>query len=44
MLMKLEKRMVNILDQENREVVERFPLHLIRDPTAFTSNDPKVDS
>jgi len=41
MLMKLEKRMVNILDQENREVVERFPLHLIRDPTAFTSNDPK---
>lgn len=41
MMMRLEKRMVNILDQENREVVERFPLHLVREPTAFTSNDPK---
>jgi len=41
MLMKLEKRMVNIMDHENREVVERFPLQLVREPTAFTSNDPK---
>jgi len=41
MLMRLEKRMVNIMDHENREVVERFPLHLVREPTAFTSNDPK---
>jgi len=40
--MRLEKRMVNIMDNENREVVERFPLHLVREPTAFTSNDPKV--
>ena len=34
--------MVNIMDHENREVVERFPLHLVREPTAFTSTDPKV--
>ena len=34
--------MVNIMDHENREVVERFPLNLVREPTAFTSNDPKV--
>ena len=43
MSMRLEKRMVNIMDNENREVVERFPLHLVREPTAFTSNDPKVE-
>ena len=24
--------------------MERFPLHLVREPTAFTSNDPKVNS
>merc|ERR1719447_1854941 len=41
MLMRLERKMVNIMDYENREVVERFPLHLVREPTAFTSNDPK---
>jgi hypothetical protein len=23
-------------------VVVRFPLHLVREPTAFTSTDPKV--
>jgi hypothetical protein len=40
--MRLERKMVNIMDHENREVVERFPLHLVREPTAFTSTDPKV--
>jgi len=41
MLMKLERKMVNIMDHENKEVVERFPVHLVREPTAFTSTDPK---
>lgn len=41
MLMRLERKMVNIMDHENKEVVERFPAHLVREPTAFTSNDPK---
>lgn len=41
MLLKLERKMVNIMDHENKEIVERFPLGLIREPTAFTSNDPK---
>lgn len=40
--MRLERKMVNIMDHENKEVVERFPVHLVREPTAFTSNDPKV--
>ena len=40
--MKLERKMVNIMDHENKEVVERFPVHLVREPTAFTSTDPKV--
>ena len=34
--------MVNIMDHENKEVVERFPINFVREPTAFTSNDPKV--
>ena len=42
MLMRLERKMVNIMDHENKEVVERFPAHFVREPTAFTSNDPKV--
>ena len=33
--------MVNIMDHENKETVEQFPLGLVREPTAFTSNDPK---
>ena len=43
MLMKVDANSmgVNIIDQENKEIVERFPLHLVREPTAFTSNDPK---
>ena len=42
MLMKLDRGLVNIMDHENKEVVERFPIHLVREPTAFTSSDPKV--
>lgn len=42
MLMRLDRKMVNIMDHENKEVVERFPIHLVREPTAFTSSDPKV--
>ena len=43
MLMKVDPKSmgVNIIDQENKEIVERFPLDLVREPTAFTSNDPK---
>ena len=41
MLMKLDRGMVNIMDHENKEIVERFPIQLVREPTAFTSNDPK---
>jgi len=33
--------MVNIMDHENKEIVERFPIQLVREPTAFTSTDPK---
>lgn len=41
MLMKLDRGLVNIMDHENKETVERFPIQLVREPTAFTSNDPK---
>lgn len=41
MLMRLDRKMVNIMDHENKEVVERFPINFVREPTAFTSNDPK---
>ncbi len=41
MLMKLDRGMVNIMDHENKETVEKFPIQLVREPTAFTSNDPK---
>ena len=41
MQMKLDRGLVNIMDNENKESVERFPIHLVREPTAFTSNDPK---
>lgn len=41
MLMKLDRSLVNIMDHENKEIVERFPLGLVREPTAFTSSDPK---
>ncbi len=44
MLMRIDRgngKMVNIMDHENKEIVEQFPLGLVREPTAFTSNDPK---
>lgn len=41
MVLRLDRDWVTILDFENGEIVERFPLMLIHDPTAFTSKDPK---
>ena len=41
MMMRIERKMVNIMDHENKDIVEQFPLGLVREPTAFTSNDPK---
>lgn len=41
MMLRLDRAWVTILDYENGEVVERFPLNLIHEPTAFTSKDPK---
>ncbi|XP_040570217.1 epidermal growth factor receptor kinase substrate 8 isoform X2 [Lepeophtheirus salmonis] len=40
MLMRLERRMIHIMDHENGDVVECFPADIVREPTAFTSNDP----
>ncbi|KAK2725043.1 epidermal growth factor receptor kinase substrate 8-like [Artemia franciscana] len=39
--LRLEANWVVIIDYENGEIIEKFPIHLIRDPTAFTSSDPK---
>jgi len=41
MLMRIEKSTINIMDNESQEIVEKFPIRLVRDPTSFTSNDPK---
>ncbi|CAL4094740.1 unnamed protein product [Meganyctiphanes norvegica] len=41
MMLKLEKKWVYILSHENGDTVEKFPFELIREPTAFTSDDPK---
>ena len=41
MMLKMDHQWVTIVDFENGEIVEQFPLVLIRDPTAFTSKDPK---
>lgn len=41
MLLRFDRDWIVILDYENGEIVERFPMMLIHDPTAFTSNDPK---
>lgn len=41
MMLRLDRAWVTILDYENGEIVERFPLSLIHEPTAFTSKDPK---
>lgn len=39
MLICLEHKWVLIMDYETRNVIERFPASLIKEPTAFTSND-----
>lgn len=41
MQMKLDKNWVLILDYEDGDVVEKFPMNLISDPTAYTSDDPR---
>ncbi|XP_055949243.1 epidermal growth factor receptor kinase substrate 8-like isoform X2 [Argiope bruennichi] len=41
MQMKLDKNWVLILDYEDGDVVEKFPMNLISDPTAYTSEDPR---
>lgn len=41
MQLRLERDWVLILSHENEDVVERFPIELITEPTAFTSDDPK---
>ncbi|XP_071524692.1 epidermal growth factor receptor kinase substrate 8-like isoform X3 [Panulirus ornatus] len=41
MLLRLDKKWVYIQSHENGDVVEKFPMELIREPTAFTSDDPK---
>ena len=42
MQMRIDRgKLVNIMDHENKEIVEQFPLGLVREPTAYTSADPK---
>ncbi|GIY06626.1 epidermal growth factor receptor kinase substrate 8-like protein 2 [Caerostris darwini] len=41
MQMRLERKWVVIIDNENGDVVERFPMSLISEPTSYTSNDPR---
>ncbi|KAG8181094.1 hypothetical protein JTE90_016606 [Oedothorax gibbosus] len=41
MQMKLDKNWVLILDYDEGDVVEKFPMNLISDPTAYTSEDPR---
>uniref|UniRef100_A0A6A7FVU1 Epidermal growth factor receptor kinase substrate 8-like protein 2 n=2 Tax=Hirondellea gigas TaxID=1518452 RepID=A0A6A7FVU1_9CRUS len=41
MQLRLERNWVLILSHENEDIVEKFPIELIREPTAFTSDDPK---
>ncbi len=41
MLMRVHNKLVHIMDHENKDVVEQFSLTLVREPTAFTSSDPK---
>lgn len=41
MMLRLDREWVTIMDFENGEIVERFPLALILEPTPFTSSDPK---
>ena len=42
--LRLNRVWVTILDYENGEIVERFPLSLIHEPTAFTSKVPNNKS
>ncbi|XP_047473338.1 epidermal growth factor receptor kinase substrate 8-like protein 2 isoform X3 [Penaeus chinensis] len=41
MMLRLDKKWVCIQSHENGDTVEKFPMELIREPTAFTSEDPK---
>lgn len=41
MQLKLDKNWILILDYDDGDVVERFPMNLISDPTAYTSDDPR---
>ena len=41
MMLRFDRDWITIADFENGEVVERFPMMLIHEPTAFTSKDPK---
>lgn len=40
MLLRLDRTWVNVLNYENGEVIEKFPLTLIHEATAFTSSSP----
>ncbi|XP_059489417.1 epidermal growth factor receptor kinase substrate 8-like protein 2 isoform X3 [Neocloeon triangulifer] len=40
MQMRLERSWVMIMDYESGAVMEKFPVSLIQEPTAFTSHDP----
>lgn len=40
MQMRLERSWVMIMDYETGTVMEKFPVALIQEPTAFTSHDP----
>ncbi|KAE8749059.1 hypothetical protein FOCC_FOCC004227 [Frankliniella occidentalis] len=40
MQLRLDQNWVLIMDFESGDVMERFPVNLIQEPTAFTSNDP----
>lgn len=41
MLMRLERKLIVICDHENQDEVERFPISLVQEPTAFVTNNPK---
>lgn len=41
MQMRLEKKWVVIIDNENGDIVERFPMNLISEPTSYTNNDTR---
>ncbi|XP_050529748.1 epidermal growth factor receptor kinase substrate 8-like [Daktulosphaira vitifoliae] len=40
MQLRLDQQWVMIMDFETGVVMERFPISLVKEPTAFTSNDP----